>query len=228
MAHSGTSSIVCALVDEPVEFVVVERLDEGLLRVERGGGIEDLGDHLAADLERRGEQLLLERSVVDLPDARGGGDAGPWFLAGGNGAFAVGGEAHVAEVENGADVGPHGGDVVLADADGRERLAHVGEIGGGVVLLVVEALSCVENFEALVVVDLELLVVRAAGDEIQGVVASLVQCRRDDAGFLEQILCELRADEETGFVELDGHEFTETRRVVVTDGPGVTERFEWK
>jgi len=71
-----------------------------------------------------------------------------------------------------------------------------------------------------------LLFVRTGDELVEDVEGPLVLLLSDDSALLEEVRHDRSTRDESGVVELDLDELSETRRVVVSQGLGVTERLE--
>ena len=88
-----------ALVDEPLEGLVVQPLHQRLLGVCRGRRIEDFDDDLPRNVERCREELLFERLMGDSEQSDSLAHRRR-AAAGDDGALALGAEFDISEVED--------------------------------------------------------------------------------------------------------------------------------
>mmetsp|Transcript_24017 Transcript_24017/g.69012 ORF Transcript_24017/g.69012 Transcript_24017/m.69012 type:complete len:722 (-) Transcript_24017:1240-3405(-) len=218
-----------------VERGTIDRLDEGL------GGLDGLLDRqgLVNDLDAgiddaRGQGIgqLLERHTQ-----QGGGgqrgvvlvqDAGFVVMVVGH----VGGEGHVAGVEDGHDEAHEGLDHLGIEPDGDHGVEHL-----VVIVLVADAIPSVVR--ARLAEEAEVGVLHPSAEEgvallggcrrqelVEDVVVALPGRGMDEADLLQKVRLDGGTAELAVGGEADVDVLAEPRRVVVADGPGVAERLE--
>ncbi|GIX63978.1 family transcriptional regulator, putative [Babesia caballi] len=207
-------TLVHGLADAGPEHIGVANLPRSANLVAAGAG--DFDGELSLQLGRVEEQQptsVLEHVLVDdgrrVVDAVHGGGA----------------DLDVAHQQDTGQQGEDGADLVLREAHALERLEHLLEVGnvvdgGHIVALGVEELVLAQPLELVLGLHLR----RGALNQlVEDVVRALRGILGDDARLLEQEGDDGAVANATllGHVEL--HETPETRRVVVSDGLGVTE-----
>eukprot|EP00754_Rhynchopus_humris_P013399 Rhum_TRINITY_DN14325_c3_g1::Rhum_TRINITY_DN14325_c3_g1_i1::g.82804::m.82804 len=203
---------------KPQEHLFVQRLAHRVPLLRRTALVERRGEGVAGHAACRRRQLLEQLVAVHLQQVRRHEVQRLRVLL-------VQVRASVALLEHAVRKVQHGGqDVVqrhllgLGDADDRQRVLR-----NGVLLGVVDAGDGrrAAGAERAVVHDAAethaaLLVRRRAADElVEGVVAALARAVRDDPAALEKVRRDVRADQDAVVVELQPHELSEARRVVV-------------
>jgi len=184
-------------------------------------------DELSTGLNAWLAERFLELSRVDTEEL---GSDFKGLLVGDGGSFSESlGEGDVTQVEDGQDDLEDG--VLLALGDTANFHCDLG---------VLELLGIVESVDAGAATVVQvgelfwweadksvlLLSVGSGEDLVEDVEGSLALALVNDSGLLEQVDLETGSGDETRSVELESDEFTETRRVVVLVGLGVTESLE--